>query len=78
MLFGKKLPGCATSRNRLRIANVRKNLYCLSDAPEPSRRRPAIIAHCIRDSVIDEALMQEMKTRNEMKTKNVVYIPTGE
>lgn len=54
-------------KRNLRVAS---HLYYLSDARKLIAAGVDIIAHSIRDSVIDDALVQEMKA------KNVIYIPT--
>lgn len=46
------------------------HVFYLSDARQLVNQGLDIIAHSIRDSVIDDALLQQMKARN------VVYIPT--
>lgn len=54
-------------KHNLRVA---AHLYYLSDARKLVAEGVDIIGHSIRDSVIDDALIQQMKARN------VVYIPT--
>ena len=54
-------------KRNLRVA---AHLYYLSDARKLVADGLDIIAHSIRDSVIDDALL------NEMKAKHVAYIPT--
>ncbi len=49
---------------------VAAHVYYLSDARKLVQSGVDILAHSVRDSVIDDALVQEMKRRN------VVYIPT--
>lgn len=54
-------------KHKMRVA---AHVYYLSDARQLVASGLDIIAHSIRDSVIDDALVREMKVRN------VVYIPT--
>lgn len=53
-----------------RNMRVASHLYYLSDARKLVADGVDIIAHSIRDSLVDDALLQEMKTRQ------VAYIPT--
>lgn len=75
--FNKKFPKMDTAISRAIIREAHKHhlrvaahLYYLSDARSLVKEGVDIIAHSVRDSVIDDALIREMRE------KEIAYIPT--